>query len=162
MLTVSVDTTKAQALLTKALGNVATKINTNEILDKAGAMLLNRMRRRFLAEVDPDNVPWLPSKAAEKRKSGGYTSRGGKKFTSTGTLFESGTLYHSIQLHTVSDTERAISTDVFYGVFHQEGKGQEMRKFLGFNNEDQTMFTKIVQNEVNILVKAELAAIGGA
>ncbi len=152
MISVKVDSKQAEELLTEALKNVGDNLDTNRILDKAGASLLHRIRTRFLAELDPDNVPWIPSKAGLRRRARG----------STGTLFKTGNLFHSIQLHTVGDLERKISTDVWYARHHQDGTGGHlMRKFLGFNDEDQTVFTAIVQNELVTLVKEEMAKIGG-
>ena len=131
LVTLSVNVDAAIQALNSSGGNIASKVNTNEMLDAAGAMLLNRTRQRYLAELNPDKVPWLPSKAGLKRRLMG----------GTGTLFKTGRLFHSIQLHKVSNNERSISTDVPYAKFHQWG----IRKFLGFNNEDQHMFTRVVE-----------------
>ena len=118
-----------------------------DILDEAQAILLNRIRTRFLGEVDPDLVPWPPSAAALKRKSGGYTMRGGKKYYSTGTLFETGTLFHSINAYRIDDNTRGIGTDVPYAKYHQFGTEKlPARVFLGFNQNDlMVMESRIVQ-----------------
>jgi len=132
------------------LGNVSAKFDTNKVLDEAGAILLNRIRSRFLAETDPDNVPWIKSKAGARRK------RKGKG----GTLFDTGTLFHSIQLHRVSPNDRDISTNVWYASRHQYGLyGEVMRRFLGFNDEDQSIFTKLATRRVTEFIKAELGGV---
>jgi len=118
------------------------------ILDEAGAVILNRIRTRFLAEEGPDG-PWIPSAAGIKRKGGGYTYKAGRRYSGTGTLFESGILFHSIQLHTVGPESRAISSDVPYGVFHQYGTARlPARPFLGFNGEDGEVATRVVLRRV--------------
>ena len=117
--------------------------DTTEILDESQAILLNRIRTRFLAETDPDGVPWPPSKAGVKRRS-----KGG-----TGTLFRTGKLFHSIQAHTVGPQERAISTDVPYGLFHQFGTATlPKRAFLGFSEEDLSVVeARVVQRVMEAL-----------
>lgn len=126
------------------LGQTAGAVNATEILDEAEAILLNRIRARFLSEQGPDS-PWPVSRAAMIRKSGGYTTRGGKRYTGTGTLFESGNLFHSIQAHAVDSTTRAIGTDVPYGPSHQFGTdGLPVREFLGFNEEDSAVIEKML------------------
>jgi phage virion morphogenesis protein len=106
-----------------------------EILDEAGAVLLNRIRTRFFREQDPDEVSWIPSKPAIKRRSGG----------GSGTLFDTGTLFRSIQLAGTGPNERKISTDVFYGLFHQEGtKFMPQREFLGFNEGDAELVNQLI------------------
>jgi phage virion morphogenesis protein len=100
----------------------------DRILDEGAAVLFNRMRERFLRQVDPDGVPWPPSKAAAKRKASG---RGG------GTLFASGRLWESLQLYADGPLSRAIGTDVPYGKFHQYGTIHlPRRQFLGFGADD--------------------------
>lgn len=109
-----------------------------EAVEESSAVLLNRIRRRFLRQVDPEGIPWEPSKAAFFRSFG--IGRDGKKLkrgAGGGTLFDTGTLYNSIQLYSISPLEMAIGTDVFYGVFHNEGtKTLPKREFLGFSDED--------------------------
>jgi phage gpG-like protein len=141
-------TGNAQSDLTAILLKYKQAINTNKILDVAGAMLLNRTRARYLREVDPDNVAWMPSKAGLRRRLLG----------GTGTLFKSGTLFHSIQLHTDGPNGRTISTDVPYGKFHQFGQGDRLRRFLGFNGEDQVMFNRVVEDMVIRQLQAVSAA----
>lgn len=117
-------------------------INVERVLDDAGAALLNRQKQRFLEQVAPDESPWWPSKAAAERQR---TGRDG------GTLFDTGTLFHSIQLNSTGPGERAISTDVPYAKFHQFGTSQphSLRQFLGFNDEDTNVFKKIVEDAIS-------------
>lgn len=110
----------------------------NAIMDKAGPILLNRTRLNFLAEKDPDGHPWVKSKAAEQRASIG---RGG------GTLFDTGTLFHSIQYAKVGNS-RVFGTDVPYAVKHQEGIGTLKRVILGFSAADLALVKLIAEREV--------------
>jgi phage gpG-like protein len=112
---------------------------TTAVLDEASAILLNRVRTRFLDEVDPDNSPWLPSKPGIKRKALG----------STGTLWETGTLFRSIQLYGTGPDEREISTDVEYGKYHQEGtKFMVPRVFMGFNEDDADLVEGLILKRI--------------
>ena len=124
-------------------------VDPADILDEAQAILLNRIRTRFLSEKDPDLIPWPPSAAALKRKSGGYTTRGGKKYFGTGTLFETGTLFHSIQAYRIDPNTRGIGTDVPYAKYHQFGtKLLPPRVFLGFNSDDLLIMEKRVLQRI--------------
>lgn len=122
-------------------------LDPTEILDEAQAILLNRIRTRFLAGVGPDG-PWVPSKAGLKRKAGGYTYRGGKKYSATGTLFETGTLFHSIQAQAGAGDSMVISSDVPYGRYHQFGSGGGRRVFLGFNDEDIDLVVRLIRMRI--------------
>lgn len=132
MLTVRID--GIDKLIGK-LSNVSKEIDNPVLLDEAAALVFNRIRARFLDESGPTGK-WPESKAAHKRKTGGFTTSHGKKWTGTGTLFASGTLFHSLQLAAIDESTRAIKTDVPYAPLHQLGLGQEKRVFLGFNEED--------------------------
>lgn len=134
MIKVTYDKGVITALLAKV--NKAHKsLNQEKILDEAEALFLNRIRTRYLAETSPDGVKWKPSKAGEYRRS-----KGG-----TGTLFDKGTLFHSIQAFAPKPNERTIGTDVFYAKKHNEGlDGMERREFMGFSKDDQELFEKLV------------------
>ncbi|NOQ30241.1 MAG: hypothetical protein GQ570_03865 [Helicobacteraceae bacterium] len=109
-----------------------------KVLDTAEAVILNRIRTRFLAEVDTDGKPWIPSKAGQKRRSSG----------GTGTLFASGALFHSIHAIRVSTTERSVTfdqTQAPYGVYHMRGtKHLPKREFLGVNSSDVAAVTSVL------------------
>lgn len=121
------------------LKKVEEATDRTKILDEAGAFLLNRIRTRFLAEEDPDNKKWIPSRAAIRRRA-----RGG-----TGTLFDTGRLFRSIQLSANGPNERQIGTDVPYAWRHQYGgRRNPQRKFLGFNQEDAELIEKLVIKRV--------------
>lgn len=109
-------------------------LNVTDILDESEAILLNRIRARFLSEEGPDNIPWVKSKAAldEGRK----------------TLFKTGTLFHSIQAFKRGRNGRAIGTDVHYAVYHQFGQGPAHRPFLGFNDEDLAIIERRVVQRI--------------
>lgn len=134
------------------------------ILDDCGAFMLNKIRNRFLREVDPDERPWLPSKAGIKRRGTFSRARSGKLRRGTGTLFKTGHLFRSIQLAPITPgaVETSIRTDVFYAPFHQFGvdpftgrtrrpaykpyphPGIARRRFLGFNEGDISTYTKLL------------------
>lgn len=127
-----------------SLNSLTHALDVESILDEAEALMLNRIRTRFLAESGPDGK-WKPSAAGLLRKSGGYTTRGGKKYSWTGTLFETGTLFHSIQAFREDDNTRGIGTDVPYSVYLQNGTAKmPPRVFLGFNDEDMSLMVRLV------------------
>lgn len=126
--------------LTDTLSTLERALDITFILDESGAVLLNRIRSRFLAQIDPDGMPWPMSQAAKRRK---VTGRGG------GTLFDTGRLFHSIQLHKTGDNSRSISTDVPYAKEHNLGtKGQIQRVFLGFNDEDADLVSQLIMKRI--------------
>lgn len=125
----------AEKILSSALGDRFAE----DTLDEVGAMLINRIRTRFLSEQDPDGNPWVPSRAAIRRRQ-----RGG-----TGTLFDTGRLFHSIQLAGTGPNERRIMTDVPYAATHQLGlNGMIRREFLGFSEEDHELAAQLIGRRV--------------
>lgn len=127
--------------------NVKNEMDIEKILDYACDLLLYRIKYRFMHEESPEGVAWIPSQRGLIRASGGYTYRDGKKYTGTGTLFETGNLYHSIQLDQNKETGlRRIGTNVFYGPYLQypskDRPNMPPRVFLGWNDDDM----KVVQN----------------
>lgn len=121
-------------------------IDVEGILDEVTAALLARTRARFLQQVDPDGVPWVPSIASLRRAR---TGRGG------GTLFDTGRLFHSIQAFLIDENTRSIGTDVPYAPKHQFGlEGMVARRFLGFSAEDVTIAKKITQNRIDKIKQA--------
>ena len=134
------------------LEQVGKALDSEDVLDEATAIILNRIRTRFLAEEGPDGK-WPQSKAAAKRRAGGYTWSNGRKWTGTGTLFASGKLFHSIQEYDAGPDERMIGSDVFYGLYHQYGIGQEKREFLGFNAADAEVVEKLILKRIEEALK---------
>jgi len=112
--------------------------DVDEVLDSAVAVILNRVRTRFLAETDPDGKKWIPSKAGLQRRATG----------GSGTLFDTGTLFHSIHAIRKSDYERIVTFDrsrAPYGEKHQLGKdGFPKRVFIGTNQDDADGVTKVL------------------
>lgn len=123
-------------------------LEPDEILDEASTIILNRIRTRFLAEQGPDSK-WVPSKAAMIRRGGGYTWSNGRKWTGTGTLFASGRLFHSLQVVRGASDERSFVTDVPYAQYHQFGKGNMHRPFLGFNKEDISVVEGLIKRRIS-------------
>ena len=128
------------------LDNFNLKVDLEELLDEASAFLVSRILTRFLAETDPSGVPWIPSKAGMARRL-----KGG-----TGTLFDTGKLFRSIQVYKDSEGSRRIGTDVEYGPRLQLGGGPfnlPPRVFLGFSVDDESMVKQIVQLRVTEAMK---------
>lgn len=117
------------------LAKLEASLDATEILDEAEALLLNRIRTRFLAETDPEGSKWVESHAAKKRRASG----------GTGTLFDTGTLFHSLQAYATGVDERAIGTDTPYAAYLQFGtNSMPPREFLGFGAEDLTLVERLV------------------
>lgn len=111
-------------------------------LDKSAAAILNRLRASFLAETTPSGEKWVQSFAAiRRRKKGG-----------TGTLFDTGRLFRSIQLFKSERGLRVIGTDVFYGAIQQKGgKDGVQRVFMALTDDHLTLATAIFVNELKKL-----------
>lgn len=124
---------------------LTTELDPVRLLDQAAAILLNRIRTRYLQQVDSAGAPWLQSEAAKIRASKGV---GG------GTLFDTGTLFRSIQLYAEGPTSRAIGTDVPYGIFHNFGTPLlPIREFLAFGESDLGVVQQfLTQNYARALV----------
>lgn len=110
--------------------------DTEPILDEVAAFLFNRIRTNFLKQTAPDGTKWVVSQAALNRAR---TGRGG------GTLFDTGNLWRSIQLAAIGTNERAITTDVPYGPYHNFGLGNmPVRAFMGFGPQDASIANKLM------------------
>lgn len=123
---------------TSDLNNFKLNLDLEAVLDEASAFLVSRILTRFLAETGPDGVPWIPSKAGMARRLVG----------GTGTLFDTGKLFRSIQIYKDRAGQRRIATDVPYGERLQLGGGpfnMPPRTFLGFSKDDESMVKQIVQ-----------------
>lgn len=114
------------------------------------AVLLNRIRTRFLAETDPDGNKWPESFAAMRRKKRAAQGQTGPK-AGGGTLFDTGRLFHSIKVD-AAEAEKGILrivTDVPYGRKHQYGEdGMPVRQFLGFSVEDEKLAFEMYQERL--------------
>ena len=120
-----------------------------DVLDQGLAIFLNRIRTRFRSELGPDNAPWTPSLAGLIRKSGKFTYRNGKKYTATGTLFETGNLWHSIQaFDTGKKDTRGIATDVVYAKYLQKDLSTGPWVFMASGDDDMTVFERLVLKRV--------------
>ena len=133
---VSVSISQDGSKLVELLQKVAQLTEPSNILDKASAVVLNRIRQRFLREVDTAEQPWEPSKAAIRRRL-----KGG-----TGTLYDTGNLFRSIQQAGVEGTETRITTDVEYAKYHQFGIGGNLkREFMGVSEADARIVERVLQ-----------------
>ena len=141
-----------------ALQKAVTGPGLNDLSVTVGAALLNRIRTRFLAKQDPDGGTWIPSVRGQIREAGGKTFRtvGGRRkgFTGTGTLFETGALFHSIQLSEPSGGQIGIGTDIPYASGLQKGEeGQPVRVFLGFGGDDVKFAEDVVQARIEEIIR---------
>ncbi len=123
---------------------LALAVNTDDVLDAAGALMLHRIKSRFLRQESTNGSIWPESKAAQQRRASG---RGG------GTLFDTGRLFHSLSLGRAGVNIRRIFTSVEYARAHQEGQGQEWREFLGFNSADNTAVKLMVSHRIRSAFK---------
>lgn len=127
------------------LDSVAQALDPVEVLDEAVAILLSRIRKRYLAEQMPDGkTKWKPSLAAQIRAAKG---RGG------GTLYDTGKLFNSIQEYADTETSRLIGTDVPYAKYHQTGLGDMYRPFMGANTEDEKLMAQLIIRRIQKVVK---------
>jgi phage gpG-like protein len=120
----------------KALADIT---ESDFVLKQASSVLLNRIRNRFLREVDPSEYPWVPSKAGIARRATG----------GTGTLFDTGRLFRSIQQAEINGNETRITTDVPYAKYHQNGIGQVQRIFMGINENDALVVERVLQRLID-------------
>jgi phage gpG-like protein len=116
----------------KVFADLIGALNTRDILDESGAILFNRIRTRFLQETDASGQKWVKSGAALRRARLG---QGG------GTLYETGRLFHSLQLHAMGQNDSAIGTNVPYAIVHN---ADERWEFLAFGAEDVSIATQLV------------------
>lgn len=118
------------------ISRLVNALDQARILDEAGAIALYNLQQRFLAETAPDGSRWTPSRAGLARRA-----RGG-----TGTLFDTGNLFRSIQLARTSLTESEIFTDVEYAADLQ---GPPVpRIFMGFAARDLTDIERMLVRRV--------------
>ncbi|QIN95173.1 tail protein [Stenotrophomonas phage vB_SmaS_DLP_3] len=131
--------------LDQVLALITEATDATVLVDEAAAILLSRIRRRYLDQVDPDGIKWIPSYASKLRAK---TGRGG------GTLYDTGRLFNSIQLYADTDHSRLIGTDVPYGKIHNDGLGNAVkRRFLGANEEDNQLMYKLVVSRIKKALK---------
>lgn len=124
----------------KMAAKLERKVDIEDIADDAAAIILSRIRKRFLQQLSPELEKWKPSFASIQRQRSG---RGG------GTLFDSGRLFHSIQAVKRGEGVRGIQTDVGYGIDHHYGRnGQLQRRFLDTNDDDMQFITDMVIQRV--------------
>jgi len=141
-LTIEIDASQLEGVL----ATVAQVLDKDNVLDEAASIILNHTRARYLQELNPDSQPWIPSQAAiTRRRAGG-----------TGTLFDTGALWRSIQEPSGHpDSERIIAAGAYsakgveYGQFHQYGtKYLPIREFMGVADSDIELFEASIMNKV--------------
>lgn len=118
-----------------------------DTLDIVAAAQLARLRKRFLDQQAPDGTTWPESRAAMVRRIAGRDG---------GTLFDTGSLFHSLNIIPKTGMERAVGVvpgtknretgaDVeTYGRIHQLGlNGAPVRMFIGFSQDDPRDLTEL-------------------
>jgi len=131
---------QGQKQLEEKVKLLAGALDTTALLDQSAALLLNNIRRRFLQQVDSSGNRWEPSRASLIRAAKGRDG---------GTLFDTGTMFHSIQVSAVGPTGRAIKTNVNYARKHNEGLlGNIRREFLAFGDRDVDLVKKLIVKRV--------------
>lgn len=112
------------------------QLDPDVIADDAAAIILSRIRKRFLNQISPEGEKWVMSFAALDRKRSG---RGG------GTLYDSGDLFRSIQAVKRGKGVRGIQTDKPYALKHHNGEdGNLVRRFLDTNDDDMQFITDAI------------------
>ena len=111
-------------------------LSVDKMAEAAAAAQLNRIRARFLAQEDTQGATWPVSKAALTRQA---TGRDG------GTLFDTGTLFHSIGVSRLPSGAFSIGTDVPYAAKHQYGlEGMVRREFIGASESDKQQMKSLI------------------
>jgi phage gpG-like protein len=123
----------------KGIETLRKKIDPVKILDDSIGFLLKKTQQRFLNEVNPEGVPWIPSQAGIARKQSG----------GSGTLFDSGNLFRSMKILGKGVLEKSITTNIDYAHDHQFGKGQEVREFFGVSVQDINSIRKAIIKRFN-------------
>lgn len=121
---------KGQVKTGRAIDLFIRGVDTEQVLDDAAAILLNRIRTRFQQQIDPEGHPWIQSQAAidENRN----------------TLIDTGKLFRSIQLYQTSKGMRLIGTDVEYAPYHHAPRKGIRRAFMAFNDEDLSLIEAMI------------------
>lgn len=128
-----------QQEILEQLDRLEEALNVQGLLDEAAALMLARQRQRYLGKLTPDGVPWIPSQAGLFREAEG----------GPGTLFDTGRLFHSIQLFAEEEPNtRVIGTDVEYGPYLQ-GNPQKNWVFLGFGEDDMELAQQLVIQRIS-------------
>ena len=126
--------------LKEIFGKLTTATDSKAILDESGALILNNIRDRFLAQINPEGQAWEQSKAAMRRAK---TGRGG------GTLYDTGRLFQSLQLSDDGPDGRRIGTNIAYAGFVNYGTLQiPPRIFMDFNAQDVELVTKLIVTRI--------------
>lgn len=121
-----------------------TTVDTDQILSDASALILNRIRQRYQRGVDPEGRPWAPLSPDYRRRklAAGFSDN---------TLIRTGDLFRSIQAIRDSSNQYRIGTTVRYAPYHQLGvpaRNLPKREFLGVNNEDIQLITRLAAQRV--------------
>lgn len=131
----------------RMLGRIEHATDPDIIAELVADPLLQFNLERFLNESGPDG-PWPPSARGERRKAGIPTKSSvtGGYYAGTGTLFESGTLFDSIDVAQFGTTVELYFTAA-HGVVHHLGlHGNPQRKIIGFTDSDLDYVSSVIQD----------------
>lgn len=128
-----------------------TKDDLDLLAQEASTIIISRVRRRFMAQENPDGSKWPVSKAAILRSEGKKTKgTDGNKYSGGFTLFCSGRLYHSIQQIKKGVGVYSVQTDVPEALYVHNSKRPVMagRFIMGVNSEDIDLVNKAISKMV--------------
>ena len=144
----------AHSVRTRVLRAAAEIQNALRDTEGAASLVVDRVKRRFLAQVDPTGRAWLPLSPETKARRARSRIGPGK-----GILYHSGQMYESIQR--IRSGGYALSTGFGFRVgvsgdqakkarVHQYGAGRvPQRKFLGVNDLDVRSVTAYLKRKVH-------------
>lgn len=147
-----IDVSDYSEVLDALSAGVYMQVVAEDAVTEVTARMLNKTRKNFLAQKDPHGVSWEPSRAAFFRSFG---IRNGKKVKAGGgTLYDTGNLFHSIQLSAENKTplHQELGTDVPYASAHNFGVGQVKRQFIGYSPADELYFSTLVRKKIQELL----------
>ncbi|NIP54107.1 MAG: hypothetical protein GWN00_01410 [Aliifodinibius sp.] len=136
----------------RAIQQIAKKLDTNELAEVAATILISRVRRRYMKQLNPDGSKWPVSKAAKWRARGELTWADGGKYAPGGwktggfTLFSSGNLFHSIQLSREGNGVYAVKTDVGYAKKYMKLP----RIIIGYNKKDISLMSAALKARLTL------------
>ena len=120
---------KATIYINERLG----RLNTYSLMEAIGATVEAQTKRRIASEkTSPSGQAWAPLKSSTIAKKG-----------SANIMVDTGRLLGSIT-HIASARQVVVGTNVFYGVFHQDGTSKMVsRAFVGLSGENENEVERV-------------------
>ncbi len=129
------------------LQKISLAADADENAELVAELQFKRTFDRYLNKIDPDGLPWPPSKDAALRQAGKPRKSGfPPRFVTGGdTMLATGDLLKSIRIASQGTGLRSIESTSPYGRFHDTGtRFHPPRKFLGFGIDDVEAATFLV------------------